>query len=191
MKYCSECGAEVEWRQPEGDNRKRFVCVECSTIHYQNPKIVAGCIPVWQDKVLLCRRGIEPRYGKWTLPAGFMENQETTVEAALRETREEACAQVDVVDLFTMLSLPHISQVYMMYRGVLLNEDFFPGEESLETRLFAEHEIPWDEMAFPVITATLELFFNDRKQGNFRIHTGEMIRIPDQQYAFELNCLNT
>jgi ADP-ribose pyrophosphatase YjhB (NUDIX family) len=190
MKYCSECGAAVEWKQPDGDNRKRFVCVECSTIHYQNPKIVAGCIPVWQDKVLLCRRAIEPRYGKWTLPAGFMENSETTIEAALRETYEEACANVNVVDLFTILSLPHISQVYMMYRGELVDIDFSPGEESLETRLFEEHEIPWDEMAFPVISVTLELFFKDRQQGDFRIHTGDMIRTSEQPYAFQLNTLD-
>jgi ADP-ribose pyrophosphatase YjhB (NUDIX family) len=191
MKYCSECGAKVEWRLPEGDNRERHVCIECNTIHYQNPKIVAGCLPVWQNKILLCKRAIEPRYGLWTLPAGYMENAETTVEAAMRETREEACANVEVVDLFTMLSLPHINQVYMMYRADLIDENFSPGCESLETRLFAEHEIPWKEIAFPVITTTLEIFFADRKQGAFGIHTGDMVRIPDQDYAFRLNRLKS
>ena len=137
---------------PEGDNRERAVCSACDTIHYQNPKIVAGALPVWEDRILLCKRAIEPRYGTWTLPAGFMENGETVEQGARRETHEEARAELQELSLYTMLSIPHISQVYIMFRGQLMAEDAFsPGDESLETTLFAEHEIPWDEIAFPVI----------------------------------------
>lgn len=184
MKFCCHCGERVVWRQPAGDNRERFICEHCDTIHYQNPNIVAGCLPTWQDKVLLCRRGIEPRYGLWTLPAGFMENHETTIEAAQRETYEEATTRVRVLDLFTNLSLPHISQVYMMYRAELIDGRFSPGAESLETRLFAEHEIPWEELAFPVIRVTLELFFADRRAGRYRVHSGDMQRQANTSFTF-------
>lgn len=171
MNYCSECGATVTLKIPENDDRPRFVCDSCSTIHYQNPKIVAGALPVWGEQVLLCRRAINPRYGLWTLPAGFMENGETTEQAAARETREEANALVEKLQLYTVVSLPHISQVYMMYRAELPAPDAFsPGAESLETRLFREDEIPWENLAFLVVRKTLEYFFHDRKQGHFGVH---------------------
>lgn len=171
MKYCSACGATVTYRIPVGDNRPRFVCDSCETIHYQNPKIVAGVLPTWGEKVLLCRRAIAPRYGLWTLPAGFMENGETTEQAAARETREEANAQVGSLQLYTIVSLPHVSQVYMIYRGELLAENAFaPGVESLETRLFSEAEIPWDALAFQTVRKTLECFFRDRQQDTFPVH---------------------
>lgn len=169
MNYCSQCGDSVAHTIPNGDNRHRFVCVSCETIHYQNPRIIAGCLPFFEDKVLLCRRSIEPRAGYWTLPAGFLENGETTAEGALRETSEEANARAEIMDLYTLFSLPHISQVYMFYRARLTDLDFSPGEESLETRLFEEHEIPWDQLAFPVINETLKHYFAD---------------LPDQSFAF-------
>ncbi len=175
MKYCSTCGEPVSHRIPVGDNRPRYICDACDAIHYQNPRIVAGCLPIYEDKVLLCKRSIEPRAGKWTLPAGFLENGETTSTGALRETSEEANANVDIISLYTLFSLPHISQVYMFYRARLVDLDFFPGEESLETRLFDEHEVPWEELAFPVITQTLELYYSDRKTDTFPVHTVDLI----------------
>lgn len=162
MKFCSHCGSPVTQRIPDGDNRPRFVCGECQTIHYQNPRVVAGCLPVWGDQVLLCRRAIDPRRGYWTLPAGFMENGETTAEAAMRETLEEACARVRDLKLYTLFDLPHISQVYLFFRAELIDLDFAAGDESLEVRLFHERDIPWSELAFPTVGRTLECFFADR-----------------------------
>ena len=166
MNFCSECGHAVALSIPEGDNRPRHVCVQCGTIHYQNPKMVIGSIPVWEDQgtlqVLLCRRAIEPRLGYWTLPAGFMENGETTAEAAVRETEEEAGANIEIGPLFSLLNVAHVHQVHMFYLARLRDLDFAPGEESLEVQLFAERDIPWDELAFPTIRTTLELFFADR-----------------------------
>jgi ADP-ribose pyrophosphatase YjhB (NUDIX family) len=180
MKFCSSCGATVSHKVPDGDHLPRYVCDQCATIHYQNPRIIAGCIAEWQDKILLCRRAIEPRYGLWTLPAGFMENRETTLQGALREAREEAQAQVINTSLFSLFSIPHISQVYMMYRGELQHGFAQPGTESLETLLFSETEIPWDELAFPVMRETLKLYYADKAQGEFTVHTGDLIRDDNQ-----------
>jgi len=176
MKFCSQCGQPVELRTPEDDNVPRHVCTACGTIHYQNPKIVVGCIPEWEDRILLCKRAIEPRYGQWTLPAGFMENDETTHEGAARETLEEATARVEVGDLYTMFNLPHVNQVYMMYRARLLDLDFAPGRESLDVALYRESEIPWPQIAFPVITETLRAYFEDRRRGEFGTHCGDIVR---------------
>ncbi|WP_372965579.1 NUDIX hydrolase [Marinobacter sp.] len=170
MKYCSTCGQPVEQRIPEGDNRYRYVCVSCDTIHYQNPRIIAGTVPVWDGRILLCRRAIEPRYGYWTLPAGFMENAETTIEAAARETREEALAEVSIDGLYSIIDVPHINQVHMFYRATLLDGSFGAGEESLESRLFAADEIPWDEISFPTVKKTLKLFLNEMETGNYGVH---------------------
>lgn len=170
MKFCSHCGGPLLREVPAGDTHPRHVCARCRTIHYQNPKMVVGCIPEHDDRVLLCRRAIEPRLGLWTLPAGFMELRETTAEAAAREAREEALADIEIGELYTLYSLPHIDQVYIIYRGRLLNLDFGPGEESLEVRLFRESEIPWEEIAFPVVTYTLQHYFADRRAGQFRLH---------------------
>lgn len=178
MKYCSECGATVQVRIPQGDNLPRHVCDTCGTIHYQNPKVVAGCIPEWEDRILLCRRAIEPRYGRWTLPAGFMENGETTPEAAARETLEEACARVDIEGLFGLFNIPHISQVYLMFRGRLLDLDFAPGHESLEVELFREQDIPWEELAFPVVYQTLQRYYEDRRAGGFHVHMDDIHPMP-------------
>ncbi len=170
MNFCSECGSAVVLRVPDGDNLPRHVCPDCGTIHYQNPKMVVGSIPEWDGKVLLCRRAIEPKYGLWTLPAGFMENGETTLEGAARETLEEAGARVEMGELYTLVNLPHINQVYLMFRARLLDLDFQSGIESLETRLFSEAEIPWNEIAFRTVRTTLEHYFSDRRSGSFGFH---------------------
>lgn len=170
MKYCSHCSATVEFVVPPGDTLPRYVCTQCNVIHYQNPKMVVGCIPEWEDKVLLCRRAIEPRVGWWTLPAGFMENNETLQQAAARETLEEANARVEIGDLYTVYSLPHINQVYFLFRARLLDLDFKPGSESLDVRLMAEHEIPWDDMAFRVIHDPLKRYFQERREGKLRFY---------------------
>ena len=168
VRFCSVCGSDrIEQRVPDGDNMPRNICAACGTIHYQNPKVVVGCLPEWDDQVLLCKRAIEPRLGWWTLPAGFLENGETVVAGAVRETLEEASARVDIGNLYTMISLPQISQVYMVFRAQLLDLDFGPGPESLEVRLFREDEIPWEEMAFRTIGRTLRNYFLDRKLGAF------------------------
>ena len=180
MNYCSACGAPVVSRIPPGDDRQRFVCDSCSTIHYSNPKIVAGCIPQWEGRILLCRRAIEPRYGLWTLPAGFMENQETTQEAAARETLEEACARVQVGDLFSYLNVPRISQVYVLFLARMLDGDFSAGAESLEVALFDEADIPWQRIAFPSIEVTLRRFFADRAEGSFGTHVLDIHHRPRQ-----------
>ena len=174
MKYCSECGQPLNIKVPAGDNRPRHVCASCQTIHYLNPKIVTGCIPEWQDKILLCKRAIEPRYGLWTLPAGFMENAETTAQGAARETREETRAEVEIVSLYALFNIPHISQVYLLFRARMDDLDFGPTDESLEVDLFAEDEIPWDELAFPVVRETLLRYFADRKQGEYQLQLGDI-----------------
>src|SRR3990172_11896092 len=148
MKYCSSCGSAVELLVPQGDSVVRHVCGQCGAIHYLNPKVVVGCVPRWQDKILLCRRAIEPRHGLWTLPAGFLENDETTIEGAQRETLEEARAHVEITGLQSLFNLPHVNQVYVMFRGRLLDTDFGPGPESLDVRLCREEEIPCDDIAF-------------------------------------------
>ena len=185
MKYCCYCSAELIYDIPGDDNRHRYICESCKVVHYQNPKIVAGCIPVWEDQVLLCKRAIEPRYGYWTLPAGFMELGETSLEAGVRETMEEANARVEVENLFAVFNLPHVNQVYMMFRSRLLDLDFSPGTESQLVELYKEEDIPWDELAFTTIKETLNLYFKDRKEGNFRIHTGDVTK-KNGRYNFTL-----
>jgi ADP-ribose pyrophosphatase YjhB (NUDIX family) len=174
MKYCSLCGSPVELRIPPDDNRKRHVCTVCGEVHYQNPKLIVGAIPEWQGQILLCRRAIEPRRGLWTLPAGFMENGESTVEAAARETLEEANARIAVGDLYSMYSVPYINQVHLLFRARLLDLDFGPGQESLEVRLFSEAEIPWHEIAFRPVRFSLEHYFSERQSGKFSLHIGEL-----------------
>ncbi len=183
MKYCCYCSAELVYDIPSDDNRHRYICQSCGIIHYQNPKIVAGCIPVWEDQVLLCKRAIEPRLGYWTLPAGFMEMGESTLEAGIRETLEEANARVEVENLYAVFNLPYVDQVYMMYRSRLLDLDFFAGVESLEVKLFKEEEIPWDELAFATIRETLKFYLDDKKTGKFHLHTGDVIK-NNSRYDF-------
>lgn len=181
MNFCSHCGQTVRYAIPAGDDRPRYLCDACGSIHYQNPRIVAGTLPVSGSRILLCRRAIAPRKGYWTLPAGFMENAETTTEAATRETREEACAEVEIHGLYTLINLPHINQVYMIFLADLAG-GFSAGPESLEVALFEEHEIPWDELAFPTIERTLQHFFADRRHGDFALHVSDITPEDRERY---------
>ena len=178
MNFCSNCAAPVSLKVPVGDTLPRYVCDACNTIHYQNPRMVVGCIPEWEDRILLCRRAIEPRYGLWTVPAGFMENGETTLQGAARETLEEANARVDVIQLYALYNIPHINQVYMLFRARLLDMDFSAGAETLETQLFVEDEIPWEQLAFATVRNTLTHYFADRKKGEYKFHMGTIERQP-------------
>ena len=176
MNFCSQCASPVTCRVPPGDDRPRHVCDSCGTIFYSNPKIVAGCIPQWEEQLLLCRRAIEPRSGLWTLPAGFMENGESTAQAAARETLEEANARVEMGKLFAYLNIPTLNQVYVIFLAELVDLEFFAGEESLEVRLFREEEIPWDEIAFPSIERALRLYYEDRRGASFGTHMADIER---------------
>jgi ADP-ribose pyrophosphatase YjhB (NUDIX family) len=167
-RFCSDCGHAITRRVPEGDTRVRDCC------DHVNPRPVVGTIPVWNDKVLLCKRAIEPRHGFWTLPAGFMEIGETTAEGARRETLEEACARVELGPLFSMIDVPRVQQVHIFYRARLLDLDFGAGAETLETRLFTEHTVPWDQIAFRTVAVTLKLFFQDRARGALGTYTSEI-----------------
>lgn len=175
MNYCSHCGSPLVSCIPDGDDRPRFVCERCKTVHYENPKLVVGCIATWKDGILFCRRAIEPRYGKWTLPAGFLENGETVAEGAKRETLEEAQARVAGLIPYTLYNLTFVNQVYLIFRGRLMDRNFAPGEESLEVCLFTEAEIPWDEIAFPVIRESLSLYVADLHVGVFPFHMGSIM----------------
>lgn len=178
MKFCQQCGSQrVEFRVPSGDNRPRHVCLDCGYIHYVNPRMVVGCVPEWGDRILLCRRAIEPRHGYWTAPAGFMEIGETLEQAAARETLEEACARVEVHDMFAVVNVVHAEQVHIMFRATLLTEDYAAGDESLEVGLFHEHEVPWQEIAFPSVRFSLERYFHDRAEGKRQLHVTEAPRV--------------
>ena len=177
MKYCSNCGEKVEHKIPQGDTFPRYVCSACGIIHYQNPNNVVGCIPEASDgRILLCIRAIEPRLGYWTIPAGFMENKETTAAGALRETLEEAEAKVELSGLQSVIDVPFASQVHIMYRGKLIDDAFGCGPESLECQLIAENDIPWDDIAFPTVTFALKTFFADRAKGEYEIHSAVINR---------------
>ena len=172
IKHCRNCGAAVVYRLPDdGDTRERAVCPTCDTIHYENPLNVVGTVPHFGDQVLLCKRNIEPAWGKWTLPAGFMELEETTVEGAARETDEEAGAEFEMQELFSVVSVPRVGQVHLFFRARLLSDQFDPGHETIEARLFREDEIPWEEIAFRTVKETLLRFFEDRRKGRFEVHT--------------------
>jgi ADP-ribose pyrophosphatase YjhB (NUDIX family) len=171
IKHCKDCGTAVVYRLPDdGDTKQRAVCPACHTVHYDNPLNVVGTIPAWGDKVLLCKRNIEPRWGKWTLPAGFMELHETVAEGAARETVEESGAQFEMGDFFSMVNVPRVGQVHLFYRATLLSDVFAPGYETIEARLFSEDEIPWDEIAFRTVAETLKHYFADRRAGHFSTH---------------------
>jgi ADP-ribose pyrophosphatase YjhB (NUDIX family) len=174
VKFCANCGSAVVRRVPPGDTLPRWVCDECGEVHYQNPKLVVGTVPEHDGRILLCRRAIEPRYGYWTLPAGFMENDETTGQAALRETLEEAGARVELGAPFSMISVPRVNQVHVFYLARLGVLEFKPGEESLEVALFDEAAIPWKEIAFRTVATTLRLWFADRARGAFTFHAEDI-----------------
>lgn len=178
QQFCSQCGSRLTRRIPPDDNRERDVCESCGAIHYQNPRNVVGVLPVWQDKILLCRRAIEPRYDKWTLPAGFMELGETTAQGAMRETQEEAGAQIELGPLYTVIDVPHAEQVHFFYLAKVLSEALFPGPESLEARFFDVADIPWDELAFRTVSTTLEHYVADRDSGSFPLHYYDVTYSP-------------
>lgn len=178
MNYCSSCGEKIAQAIPQGDNRLRHVCSACGEIHYQNPRNVVGCLLEWQQNVLLCKRGIEPRKNFWTLPAGFMENGETAMQGAARESQEEARASAEQLKLYSIFNLPRINQVYIMYRGVLGRGHYEAAEETLEADLFSEQQIPWDELAFPIVTETLKNYFVDRKAGVYPIRSADIVGKP-------------
>ena len=175
FKHCPSCGAAVSYRVPADDNRERATCSACASIHYENPINVVGTLPVYGEQVLLCRRAIEPRHGFWTLPAGFLELGETAAEGAQRETDEEAGAQIELQPLYCLMNVVKVGQIHLYYRARLLSDQFNPGPETLETRLFHEHEIPWDELAFRTVRETLKHFFEDRRLGRpFELHCGDL-----------------
>jgi len=172
MNYCSHCGSPVTLGVPPGDDRTRHICQNCDRVHYQNPRIIAGAIPVHEQKILLCRRAIAPREGLWTLPAGFLENGETIEQGALRESLEEANARLRAPALYAIFDIPRIHQVYIFFRAELADLDFAPGTESLETALFAEADIPWEHLAFTVVDRILRLYLEDRRKAEFPVRTG-------------------
>jgi ADP-ribose pyrophosphatase YjhB (NUDIX family) len=173
MNFCNHCGSnELELRIPEGDNRQRVVCTSCHTIHYVNPKIVVGCLAVWKDQVLLCRRAIEPRLGYWNVPAGYLENGETAETGAMREMEEEAAAKVDIRGVLAVYSLPHVNQIYIHFLADLREGKYGVGIESLESKLFCEADIPWQELAFTSSAFALKKYFEDRKGGVEQAHIG-------------------
>lgn len=178
MNYCSNCGSDkLNFKVPSGDNRKRMICAACHAIHYANPKIVAGCLPIYGDRVLLARRDIEPRLGFWNVPSGYLENGETVEEGALREVKEEVLAEVELIGMHALYSIPHINQVYIHFLAQLPGaESYGCGPESSEVRLFHEKDIPWDEIAFSSSTFTLQRFFADRRKGIRQLHRGQLIR---------------
>jgi len=174
IQHCRVCGQRTAYLVPEGDNRERAVCTACGEVHYENPLNVVGTLPVWGEQVLLCRRNIEPRFGLWTLPAGFMELGETAAEGALRETIEEAGAHVEMQELFTLLNVVRVGQVHLFYRARMLDTYLAPGPETIEAQLFDEADVPWEQLAFRTVRTTLEHFFADRRRGRFELHTGDM-----------------
>ena len=176
IKHCKNCGTSVVYRVPDdGDTKERAVCPSCHTIHYENPLNIVGTLPHLGDKVLLCKRNIEPRWGKWTLPAGFMELHETTAEGASRETVEEAGAQFDLEHLFSVLNVARMGQVHLFYTARLLSDQFDPGHETIEARLFTEAEVPWDDIAFRTVKETLEHYFADRRAGQLSFHVVDIV----------------
>ncbi len=179
-EYCRQCGTQMSQQIPDGDNRERGVCLSCGFIQYDNPKNIVGCLLEWQGKVLLCKRAIEPRHGYWTLPAGFMENNETTLEGAAREAREEACAECENLRLFAVYNLPRISQVYLMFYGRLKDGFADAGEESLDVGLFDEDDIPWKELAFPVVAESLTRYYEMRDQRVTQVYYADILSRPGQ-----------
>jgi ADP-ribose pyrophosphatase YjhB (NUDIX family) len=174
IKHCRACGSPVVYLIPKDDNRERAVCPACATVHYENPLNVVGTVPIWGAEVLLCKRAIEPRYGFWTLPAGFLELGETSAEGALRETVEESGAQVDLGPLFSVLDVARVGQVHLFYLATMRSPALDPGSETLEARLFREDEVPWDEIAFRTVRETLRYFFDDRRRGQFGVHRADI-----------------
>lgn len=185
MNFCSNCGHSIVRCTPPDDDRPRYLCKSCGMIHYENPKVVVGCIPEKEKRILLCRRAIEPRAGKWTLPAGYLENGETVAQGAERETFEEAGANIKIFAPYALFNICHVNQIYLIFRGRLVDNHIEAGSESTEVRLFSEADIPWDQIAFTVIEATLRLYYKDRPSGLFPFHVGDILpqaRVNARQY---------
>lgn len=179
VKFCNVCGSEVEYRIPDGDHLPRHLCPACGHVQYFNPRVIVGCVPEWEDgRILMCRRNIQPRFGLWTFPAGFMELGETSSQGAARETMEESQGEVEITDLLAVINVPYVSQIYIVHRGRLRSPHHGPTPESSETRLMHEHEIPWDEIAFPTVSNSLRFFFADRAAGRSGIHTLDLSHRP-------------
>ena len=176
IKFCSQCGSPTRFSIPEGDNRQRAICTVCNHIHYTNPRVIVGCVPTYDDKLLLCKRAIEPRINLWTLPAGFLENGETAADGAVRESWEEARITAEGVQLYRLYDVPYINQLYIFFLCQIREGKFEPGPESYETRLYENSEIPWDEIAFPVVKETIEEFFEDKKNNHFPVRMSEIER---------------
>jgi ADP-ribose pyrophosphatase YjhB (NUDIX family) len=176
VKFCSHCGQPVTLRVPDGDNRPRHVCTSCGTIHYRNPKIVVGCIPEYQGRILICRRAIEPRRGYWTIPAGFLENGETLHAGAARESLEEALAKVEIGSMLAVVNVLYAEQVHITFRARLAEPIFGIGDESLEVTLVDEADVPWDEIAFASVDFALRRYFSDRAAGLEGLHFTEIER---------------
>jgi ADP-ribose pyrophosphatase YjhB (NUDIX family) len=174
IQYCRTCGNRAEYRMPTLDNRERATCTACGDVQYENPINVVGTVPIWNDQVLLCRRNIEPRFGLWTLPAGFLEMGETTAEGALRETVEEAGARIELQGLFTLFNVVRAGQLHLFYRARMLDDTLDPGPETIEAKLFSEEDVPWEELAFRTVRETLQIFFADRRKGQFGTHAGDI-----------------
>ena len=183
IHFCSQCGAPTGFQTPAGDSRPRHICCRCNHIHYENPRLVVGCIAEFDGKILLCRRAIEPRRNYWTLPGGFMENSETTSQGALRETLEEAGTTVVIDAPFAMVNLAFINQVHLFYRGHLQTPYYAAGEESLEVRLVALADIPWDDLAFRSVAVCLEQYITDRQRGEFGFHESDLPPINPLEHS--------
>lgn len=167
LHYCTQCGKELARIIPPDDNRVRDACPHCGAVHYQNPRCVVGLVPIWEDQVLLCRRAIEPRYNKWTLPAGFMELGETTAQGAVREADEEAGAQLELGSLYTIIDVPHAEQVHFFYLAKVLSPQLNPGNETLEAQFFTFDAIPWADIAFQTVATTLQYLVEDFPKQHF------------------------
>ena len=178
IKHCKNCGPAVVDRIPDdGDTKERAVCPNCAGVHYENPLNVVGTVPYFGDKILLCKRNIEPRWGKWTLPAGFMELGETLAQGAARETDEEAGAKFEMEGLFSILNVPRVGQVHMFYLAKLTSDVFAPGVETIEAKLFTEAEVPWEEISFRTVKETLQRYFADRNSGALASHSVHTVDI--------------
>ena len=176
MNYCSICSGKVILKVPEGDNRERYVCTNCGAIHYSNPNVVVGTLPTFEDKILLCKRAIEPRVGLWTVPAGFLENGESLLEGAWRETKEETQAEVAMRDIFSIFNIPQINQIYVIYLANIEDNSFGPTSESLDVKLFSHDEIPWEELAFPFVPKTINHYYECLEKKSFKLHVEDIVR---------------
>ncbi len=191
MNYCNLCKGKLILHIPQGDTKKRYVCKNCHTIHYENPKMIVGtiCVKKENNHILLCKRAIEPRKGYWTLPSGFMENGESTEEGAKRETEEEANASIRIDYLHTLYSIPHINQVHLFFKATLLDEKYYAGIESTEVQLFSIEEIPWKQLAFRSVDFCLQKYKEDTQASpnphHYRVttHIGTFSANPFQKFV--------